>query len=85
MAREKFPQPDELGYVPTKENYEAVTDRSPLFALNYQFAYDEKGDIDIAWIVLVNEYMDVFQEIFVKPDQSYLDLLQKYAAMLIFL
>lgn len=77
MIREGYPQPDELGYVSTKSDYDKVTDQSPMFSLRCEFAYDQNGDIEIAWVILVSEDLEVFQEIFVKSDQSYLDLLRK--------
>lgn len=77
MAREKYPRPNQNGYVATHTQYEPVTDKSPLFALHAEVEYDDKGEIELAWIVIVDEHLQVFQEIFVKPYPSYLDLIRK--------
>jgi len=77
MITEGYPKPDEENYVPTHEDYDPVSDRSPLFSLHCEIVYNQTGEIEIAWVVLVNEYLEVFQEIFVKPDESYMDILKK--------
>ena len=77
MSREKYPRPEQNGYTAIHDDYKPVTDRSPLFALHCEIEYDEKGEIEVAWIVIVNEHLEIFQEIFVKPDESYLGIIKQ--------
>ena len=79
MAREGYAKPGQHAFTATQPAYEPVTDKSPLFALNCELVHDdESGEIELAWIVLVNEHLEVFQEIFVKPDPSYLNIIERY-------
>lgn len=77
MTRENYPRPDQEGYLATHDQYEPVTDKSPLFAIHCDIEYDDNGDIELAWIVIVNEHLEIFHEIFVKPDESYFDIIRQ--------
>lgn len=79
MIREGYPQPGQhSGYVPTNESYEPVSDSSPLFSLHCELVYDQAGNIEIVWVVIVDEYLKVSQEIFVRPNETYVELIKTY-------
>lgn len=77
MTREGYPKPDQNDFSATHAEYDPVSDKSPLFALNCEIIYDDNGEIEVAWVALTNEHLEVFQEIFVKPDESYLNVIKK--------
>jgi hypothetical protein len=77
MTREGYPQPDDKNYTATSDQYDVVTERSPLYSFHVEIEYNEDGEIEIAWLVLVNEALDVIQEIFVKPNEAVLELFKK--------
>lgn len=77
MTREGYPQPDDKNYMVTNDQYDVVTERSPLYSFHVEIEYNEGGEIEIAWLVLVNEALDVIQEIFVKPNEAVLELFKK--------
>lgn len=74
MIRENYPLPFDTtsidrfsDYVNSKDEYEPVTDRSPLYALDCEMCFNEDGEMELVWFAMVDESLQVIYETFVKP------------------
>lgn len=74
MIRENYPLPFDTtsgvtvpDYVHSKDEYEPVSDQSPLFALDCEMCFNEDGEAELVWFALVDESLRVLYETFVKP------------------
>lgn len=74
MLRENYPLPFDTTsltttceYVPTRDEYEPVSDHSPLFALDCEMCFNEDGEMELVWFAMVDETLQVVYETFVKP------------------
>jgi RNA exonuclease 1 len=77
MLREDYPIPfDESkthafeDFVYTKEQYEPVTNQSPLYSMDCEMVYNEDGQMEIVWLAIVNESLECIYETFVKPQKK---------------
>ncbi|KAI1305836.1 RNA exonuclease 1 [Halotydeus destructor] len=67
MAVEDFPLPGDDQYVPTKDCYREVTDKSPFFALDCEMCVTVGGKSEITQISVVDEDEKVVYDQYVKP------------------
>ncbi len=57
-------------YVFTKENYEKVTNKSPLYSIDCEMCYNEDGEMETVWLAMVDENLDCVYESFIKPKKK---------------
>lgn len=74
LIRESYPLPFDTtstdrfaDYVNSKDDYEPVSDRSPMFALDCEMCYNVDGEMELVWFAMVDEGLQVVYETFVKP------------------
>ena len=77
LIREDYPVPfDEstahqtVDYVFTKSEYAAVSDASPLYAIDCEMCYNIDGEMEIVWLAMVNERLECIYETFVSPKKK---------------
>ncbi len=92
MLREDYPLPfDSSGshdckeYLFTKEKYEKVTDKSPLYSIDCEMCYNEDGEMEIVWIAIVDENLECIYESYVKPFKQIKNYLTQYLKTLFYL
>lgn len=73
MIRENYPLPFDTTttsnacYVSSKDEYEPVSDKSPMFALDCEMCFNEDGEMELVWFAMVDEALQVVYETLVKP------------------
>lgn len=77
LIRENYPLPFDTtsedrfaDYVNSKDEYEPVSDRSPLYALDCEMCFNEDGEAELVWFAMVDEGLQVVYETFVKPRKT---------------
>lgn len=75
MIREDYPLPfdDSLhcldGYCYSKDTYEAVSETSPIYAIDCEMCFNVDGEMEVIWLGVVNEQLDCVYESYVKPSK----------------
>lgn len=88
LVEENFPLPIKglmerkyIGYVLTKDKYEYVTSRSPMFGLDCEMCKTADGDLELTRVSVVNENLEVFYEQLVKPEKKIIDYLTRFSGI----
>lgn len=88
MIEENYPLPIKglmerkyVGYTLTKENYDHVTNWSPMFGLDCEMCMTEGGELELTRVSVVDENLQIVYEKLVKPDKKIVNYLTKYSGI----
>ncbi|CAI9735550.1 RNA exonuclease 5 isoform X2 [Octopus vulgaris] len=87
MARENYPLPIKSkwgfydDYIFSKESYEKVTDKSPIFGLDCEMCKTSDGVYSLTRVSLVNEKLETVYDTLVKPKHKIIDYLFRYSGI----
>ncbi|XP_021379448.1 putative RNA exonuclease NEF-sp isoform X2 [Mizuhopecten yessoensis] len=84
MVLESFPMPilnTNTDFVYTKEEYETVTNRSPIFAVDCEMCLTVRMKSELTRVSVVNENLECIYDTFVKPNYKIRDYLTRYSGI----
>ncbi|XP_023330635.1 uncharacterized exonuclease C637.09 isoform X2 [Eurytemora carolleeae] len=69
------------GYVFTRDEYHEVHDGSPMFSIDCEMCFTERGKNELTRICMVNENLEVVYHSYVKPESRIVDYLTRYSGI----
>lgn len=79
LIEEHYPLPGEENFVFSQDEYNQISEDSPLFSIDCEMCLTSSGALELTRICIVNSDLDVVYETLVKPDNPITNHLTKFS------